>query len=109
MDVESMTELCFQIITCVGSAKSSFIEAIVSAKSGDFDGARAKIKEGDNYFAEGHHVHADLVSKEANGEQTLITLLLIHAEDQLMSAETARIYALEFIELYEKLQEKGVI
>lgn len=34
--------------------------------------------------------------------------LLLHAEDQLMSTETARIYALEFIELYEKLHAHGL-
>lgn len=100
MDMEAVA---FEIITCVGSAKSSFIEAIQRAKQGKFEQAAACIKQGDAHFAEGHHAHADLIAQEADGQPVNLCLLLMHAEDQLMSAETARIYALEFIELYQKL------
>ena len=106
MDMES---ICFQIITSVGSAKSCFIEAIGYAKKGEFDEARKQITEGDQFFLEGHHAHADLIAQEAGGEPVQMSLILTHAEDQLMSAETARIYALEFIELYEKLSAKGLM
>lgn len=105
MDMES---ICFEIITYVGSAKSAFVESIGLAKQGDYAAARAKIGEGDEYFAEGHHAHADLIAQEADGDPVTLSLLLLHAEDQLMSAETARIYALEFIELYEKLHAHGL-
>ncbi|MGM9613531.1 MAG: PTS lactose/cellobiose transporter subunit IIA [Butyricicoccus sp.] len=104
MDMES---ICFEIITCVGSAKSCFVESIGLAKEGKFEEARAKIAEGDSYFVEGHHAHADLIAKEADGQTVPLSMILMHAEDQLMSAETARIYALEFIELYERLSEHG--
>ena len=33
-------------------------------------------------------------------------MLLMHAEDQLMSAESFRILAEEFIELYKRMDEK---
>lgn len=105
MDMETV---CFEIITCVGSAKSVFVEAIGLAKQGDCAAARAKITEGDGYFTEGHYAHADLIAQEADGNSVALSLLLIHAEDQLMSAETARIYAMEFIELYEKLHAHGL-
>lgn len=101
-----MEMLLFEIITNVGSAKSCFIEAISMAKEGKFSEAREKIAEGDQCFLEGHHVHAELIAKEAGGNPVQVSLLLLHAEDQLMGAETARIYAIEFIELYEKLAEK---
>ncbi|MGM9676451.1 MAG: PTS lactose/cellobiose transporter subunit IIA [Butyricicoccus sp.] len=106
MDMES---ICFQIITSVGSAKSCFIEAIGLAKKGEFEGARRQIADGDQFFLEGHHAHADLIAQEADGNPVQMSLILTHAEDQLMSAETARIYALEFIELYEKLSAKGLL
>lgn len=106
MDMET---ICFQIITSVGSAKSCFIEAIGLAKEGKFDEARKHIADGDQFFLEGHHAHADLIAQEAGGDPVQMTLILTHAEDQLMSAETARIYALEFIELYEKLSAKDLL
>lgn len=99
-----MEEACFQIIASVGTAKSLFIEAISLAKAGKFDEARAKIEEGDGIFVEGHGVHLSLLQQDAAGVgSTNVPLLLVHSEDQLMQAETFRILANEFIDLYEKV------
>lgn len=102
---EEMVTACFQLITYVGTARSCFINAIRCAKEGKFDEAADMIKQGDEAFAQGHDGHADLLAKEANGELSETGLLLIHAEDQLMSAEAFRIIAGEFIDLYKKLSE----
>ncbi|MEG0170240.1 PTS lactose/cellobiose transporter subunit IIA, partial [Anaerorhabdus sp.] len=99
--MEGLELTCFQIISAVGTARSLYIEAIQDAKEGKFDDAKAKIKEGEEVFVEGHKVHAELVQKEANGEEIKFQLLLLHAEDQLMSAEAFSIIAKEFIDLYE--------
>jgi PTS system cellobiose-specific IIA component len=106
-EFEEMAGVAFQIITNVGTARSFYINAIKKAKISDFDGAAEQIKAGDEAFQEGHHAHADLVGKEAGGTPVNPSLLLCHAEDQLMSAETAKIYATEFIELYKKLNKQS--
>lgn len=80
-----------------------FIEAIRAAKEGQILEARETVEEGLGYFSQGHHSHLELISKEASGERTEISLLLIHTEDMLMSAESFKILALEFIDLYEKM------
>ena len=103
-DMGAMEEACFQIIASVGTAKSLFIEAIGQAKAGKFDEARASIEEGDKIFVEGHGVHLSLLQQDAAGVgSTNVPLLLVHSEDQLMQAETFRILANEFIDLYEKV------
>lgn len=94
--------VAFDIISAVGTAKSMYVEAIQNAKEGKLEEARKRIEEGDEIFVSGHHSHAKLVQKEANGEKVEFALLLMHAEDQLMSAETIKIMALEIIDLYEK-------
>lgn len=104
---EEMELACFQIITYVGTARSCFVNAIQSAKAGNFEEAEKLMKQGDDAFAQGHHGHADMITKEANGELPSAGLLLIHAEDQLMSAEGFRIIADEFITLYKKLSENS--
>lgn len=101
--MEEMELISFNIIAAVGTARSLYMEAIDSAKQGDFISARAMIQEGDEVFIEGHHAHAELIQREAMGEVSAVQLLLIHAEDQLMSAETLKIVAVEIIELYERL------
>lgn len=101
MDLEMK---CFEIITNVGSARSFFVEAIAQAKKGDFEAAQASMHQGEEAFKLGHHAHADLVQAEANEENVQVTLLLVHAEDQLMSAEGFKIIANEFIDLYRNLK-----
>ena len=103
--MENYELVCFQIISAVGAARSCYVEAIQAAKKGDFDGARELIKEGEETAIAGHHAHMDIIQKEASGENCKIGLLLMHAEDQLMCAETVKIMAEEMIELYEKLSK----
>lgn len=103
-DMGPMEEACFQIIASVGAAKSMFIEAIGLAKEGKFDEARKKVDEGNDIFVEGHGVHLGLLQQDAAGVgSTNVSLLLVHSEDQLMQAESFRILANEFIDLYERV------
>ena len=61
------------------------------------------IVAGGEDVAKGHDYHLELLQKEADGKPVEIRMLLIHAEDQLMSAEDFGILAIEFVELYEEL------
>lgn len=101
--MEGLELVAFQIISAVGTARSFFIEAIHSAKEGKFEEAHSKIEEGQKMFTEGHHGHSELIQKEASGEKNELSLLLIHAEDQLMSAEAFGILAEEFISVYQQI------
>lgn len=101
--MEGLELAAFQIISAVGTARSCYIEAIQKAKVGDFEGAKKLMDEGDEMFVEGHHAHAELLKSEAEGNSNVISLIIIHAEDQLMSAEGFKTIALEFIDLYKRL------
>ncbi len=101
--MENYEMTCFQIISAVGTARSLYVEAIQEAKNGNFEKAREMIKEGEQTATGGHHAHMDMIQKEASGEKVETGLLLMHAEDQLMAAETIKIMAEEIIALYEKL------
>lgn len=107
MDVnEELAMTAFRIIAAVGSARSSYIEAIHAAKDGDFDRADELMKEGGEMFLEGHDVHTELVQREAQGDPVACTLMLAHAEDQLMSAESFKIVAEEMIDLCRRIDIK---
>lgn len=98
-----MEEVCFQIIANVGMAKSQYIEAIGKAKEGAFDEARKLIEEGSKAYLEGHNVHLQLLANDAGGRSVHFSMLLMHAEDQLLAAETFRVTAEDFIDVYERL------
>lgn len=109
--MEDLDTILLQIISYVGSARSNYIEAIEQARQGDSDKASELIKIGRYQFNEGHHAHMELIQKSATGELQAenCQMLLMHTEDQLMSAEAFGILAEEFIELYKILKEKSII
>lgn len=97
---EKLELICLQIITNTGSAKSSYIEAIQKAKTGDTKEAARLMDEGDTYYKQAHQVHGSLIQQEASGDTVSFSLILMHAEDQMASTEMAKVMAREFIELY---------
>ena len=103
--MDGLELISFQIIAAVGTARSNYIEAMEVAIKGDIEKAEALIKEGEEEFVEAHTAHGELITKEASGEPTQVNLLLMHAEDQLMSAETVKIVALQMIELLKSLKK----
>ncbi|MDF9825416.1 PTS system cellobiose-specific IIA component [Breznakia sp. PF5-3] len=104
--MEGLELISFQIISAVGSAKSMYVMAIQEAKAGNITKAKTLMEEGQEVFKQGHEAHAGLIQEEANGNPTMVNLLLVHAEDQLMTTETFKLVADEFIDLYEKQEEK---
>ena len=96
-----------QLIAYAGDARSSYIEAIHLAKKGSFDEAYAKIEEGKDgelpsTFVEGHKIHFELMSNPQDEFDYTSNLLLIHAEDQLASAESFGIMAAELIDIIKE-------
>lgn len=102
--MEGLELICFQIISSVGSAKSSFIEAAKVAQTYDFDTANQKICEGDDMLLQGHKAHATLIQQEASGTPVTPSMLLMHAEDQLMAAESFKAFAQQQIVIFKKFQ-----
>lgn len=106
--MDGLELISFQIISSVGTARSMYIEAIHEAKKGKIEEAKQMIKEGEKYFHEGHKAHAKIIQEEASGNKTELNILLMHAEDQLMSAEAFLIIAEELIDVYERMETKGI-
>lgn len=62
--MEGIELVCFKMISALGAAKSSFMEAVQEARLGHFEEARRCIEEGDKYHAEGHEAHFGLLQQE---------------------------------------------
>lgn len=105
-DIEQMQKVAFQIIAEVGTAKSMYMEAIRIAKEeADFDGARQLLVEGQELATSAHTHHFELVQQEAKGEQLPFSIMLVHAEDQLLTAEVVKTLAEEVIYLHQQLSK----
>lgn len=95
--------ICFQIISNSGSAKSNYIEAIQRAKSGKYEEAEKLMEEAEEMFLQAHKIHSELIQKEACGEKTNFSILLMHSEDQMASTELSKVMAREIIELHKEI------
>lgn len=103
--MDELVRTSFQIIAAVGGARSSYVEAVAAAKAGDFEHADELMKAGDESFLGGHDAHTSLIQREAAGDPVNMTLMITHAEDQLMAAESFKIVAAELIDVYRRMEK----
>ena len=104
--LEQLSEVAFQIITYAGEAKSEAMLAIYEAKAKNFDQAEQKIKLANEAINQASHQHFELIQAEAQGSKIEIPLLLMHAEDQLLSTQSVILLAEEIIRLHQKIKEQ---
>lgn len=104
---EILAEKAFQIITYAGMSKSHAMEAIYAAKENNFKKAKEDMQHAEKTMIEAEKFHADLVQHEAKEMKSInVPLLLIHAEDQLLSTQTLLLMAEEIIDLHKKISDK---
>ncbi|MUK89703.1 PTS cellobiose transporter subunit IIA [Ornithinibacillus sp. L9] len=102
---EEMQMLSFNIILHAGNARSFAMEAIMLAKEYKFSEAREKISEAGKEFNEAHHIQTKLLQEEASGKQNQVSIILVHAQDHLMTSMAVKDLANEMIDMYIKMQQ----
>lgn len=101
-------EIVMGLIMHGGDAKSSAMEAIHAAKSGNFEEAEDKITAAEDGLTKAHGYQTTLLTKEANEDSVEITLLMVHGQDHLMNAITVKDLAIEVIDVYRKIDGQDV-
>lgn len=105
MTTEMLRKVSFNIILHAGNARSSAMEAIGSAKTYRFEEAQEKIEQANEQLIQAHRAQTNLLTDEVNGYESELSILLIHAQDHLMTAITVKDLANEMIEMYEKIKQ----
>ncbi len=96
---------CFQMISEAGVARSNFIEAIAEIKKGNNDRAEELVKEAEKSYVQGHASHMELLQKDTAIDAVNFMILMMHAEDQLMSVEVFKVLFHEFKSVYERISK----
>lgn len=104
MNIEKIAEVAMNVITYSGLAKSCYIEAIREMRAGNYEGFNESITKGDESFVKAHHAHIEILNREMSTGEPQITMLLAHAEDQLMSAETIKTLVVEMALIIEEMR-----
>ena len=99
----SNLESVMSLIMHSGEAKSNAFEAIQKAKKGCFEEAREKLKLANKDLISAHKSQTEMLTQEAQGEKIELSLLMVHAQDHLMTSLTFIDLAKEVVDVYERL------
>lgn len=102
MDLEMIS---MQIIAGAGDAKGLIFDALEEAKKGNFEQAKEFVKQSEEASKNAHKAQMDLLVAQANGEVGAVDVLLVHAQDHLMTTLLAQELIKEIIRLYELREE----
>lgn len=105
MNKEETQCMAFQLIGFAGDAFSHFFQAISEAKAGNYEKAERCITEGRKSMVEAHNAQNDLLAGEANGDDMVYSIVMVHAQDHLTMALMYERLAQEFIDVYRELNE----
>lgn len=94
-----------KMIAYSGNAKKEAFDALEDAKMNKFKEATDKLDQAVKTLNRAHGVQQQLMMLEANSEQEFpMSLLLVHAEDHLMTTASTLDLIKEMIELYKRLE-----
>jgi cellobiose PTS system EIIA component len=79
-------QVVFDIIVHAGNARTEAYAALKAAEGGDFDQAAKLLQRAEEEMAIAHKVQTGIIQQEAAGNNIEITLLVVHAQDHLMTA-----------------------
>lgn len=95
-------EISFNLIANSGDGRSFAFSSLEHAKRGDFEQSDILMKKSDEAIATAHKSQTELLVATAKGESISLNVLLIHAQDHLMTSMLANELIKEIIYLYKK-------
>lgn len=101
LDNNNLETIIMTIISNAGTAKSLAIEAIRNIKDKNKDLAKENIEEARKLLNKAHNAQTQLLHSEAAGDGVDVSLLLVHAQDHLMTSITTVDIVSELIEIFD--------
>ncbi len=104
---EDLERIVFSIVSYSGEAKGYAYEGLRLSEDGDFDGALSMMEKCNESVLKAHEVQTELIRKEICGEKMTVSMIMVHAQDHLMTTlsereliqkmikQNRRLYALE--------------
>lgn len=101
MDRQEISMLGFEIVAYAGDARSSLLEARNCAKRGEWDKVDALIESAQENINEAHKKQTEMLTLDARGEDLELGVIMIHAQDHLMTTMLLKDIIYDLIEIYK--------
>lgn len=102
MTEETIQEMSFEIIGYAGNAFSYFYEAVEEMMEENKERAKELYNLGKKELTQAHKLQTYLLISEANGEKVNTNVILIHAQDHLMTTIMYERIAKQMIRILDK-------
>lgn len=96
----------FEIIVNAGQGKAYAYEALEKAEENKFDEIDDLFDKSDEFFAKAHNIQTKLMQEELGSDSKLVSLLMVHAQDQLMTALESRDLIRHMVKMHKIIYEK---
>lgn len=101
MTKEDLQVIAFEIILHSGDARSIVHEGFQLMREGKYDEAESKMEEANKKLLEAHKSQTSLLQGYASGEEVVMEVIMVHAQDHLMTTMTLREMAIELLAMYK--------
>jgi len=95
-------EAVMEIIVNAGQSRSLCFEALQAARQGQIDHARDLLRQADTFTRQAHKMQTRLIEQDAGEARQPMTLIMVHAQDHLMTSMLARELSEEILHLYQR-------
>lgn len=96
-----MEEKIFEIISHSGDSRGYTFQALKEARKNNMEEAEKLMDKANEELHLAHNTQTSLIQWEINGKPVEISLLMVHAQDQLMTAISENNLVKEMIEMYK--------
>lgn len=81
----SEEEIIFELISISGTARNYLFEAFDNCKKENYEEAKKDLEMAKNELLKAHNIQTSLIQEEAQGNFMEVKLLMVHAQDHLMT------------------------
>lgn len=105
MRKDELQVVAFEIILYSGDSRTMIHEAFELMRRGKYEKAKEKLDKSNDELLKAHKSQTELLQMYACGDEEItMEIIMVHAQDHLMTTMTLRELAIEFLELYKQLQ-----
>lgn len=101
-----MEQEIFEIISHGGDARGFAYDALKAAREKEIEKAVELLKRAQDELDLAHNTQTKLIQAELNGEDLKMSLLMVHAQDQLMTAIAEKNLIEQMVEMLKIIHNK---
>lgn len=104
--IQDLEETVMELIINAGESRSCAMQALYAAKAGKWDEVDGLLEESTAASKRAHKVQTALIGLDEGSGKVPVNLIMVHAQDHIMTSMLARELIEELIAVHRKLQAK---